>query len=349
MSDKSAKCDRATEASRFYDDRYERGYMEHWPARTTARIRALIESLGLPETGIALDFGCGNGVFTEVLVKALPGWKVFGTDLSIIAVQHAEIRVPSCSFFVAARASEMKEQFDLVFSHHVLEHVQDVNEAVDEIVAYLKPGGFAFTVLPCGNNGSFERSICALRSDGTDAAMGNRFFYEDPGHLRRLTSTDLVQVFRDRGFLLTSEFYSNHRLGALEWLTESAAPLTIFRLTGTERAVTASAAKRLRALRASLLLMWALRFPACRVHTFIERPRRTFAHVFVFLSCLPLLPFSEPIDRYIRKKAEHEWQTRKSEPAGSIMYLFFQRAHDVPPSLSPSAPSPVQGSLSNPA
>ena len=56
----------------FYDNWYASGYMDEWPADKKERIFEIITALNLPETGEALDYGCGNGVFTEVIKKALP-------------------------------------------------------------------------------------------------------------------------------------------------------------------------------------------------------------------------------------------------------------------------------------
>ncbi|KJR40670.1 Methyltransferase type 12 domain protein [Candidatus Magnetoovum chiemensis] len=40
--------------------------------------------------GNGLDFGCGNGVFTKVLKTALPGWNIYGCDLSDVAIENAK-------------------------------------------------------------------------------------------------------------------------------------------------------------------------------------------------------------------------------------------------------------------
>jgi predicted TPR repeat methyltransferase len=55
-----------------YESRYEHGYMENYSADVKDRIFGIIRDLRLPEQGDALDFGCGNGVLTEVIRQALP-------------------------------------------------------------------------------------------------------------------------------------------------------------------------------------------------------------------------------------------------------------------------------------
>ncbi len=65
---------------------------------TRARIAEVIGELPMPPTGIALDFGCGSGALTKVIREALQGLKLYGTDLSSVAVEDARERVPGCVF-----------------------------------------------------------------------------------------------------------------------------------------------------------------------------------------------------------------------------------------------------------
>lgn len=83
----------------FYEDRYKQGYMDEWPIEKKRKIFEVIQELPLPAKGEALDFGCGNGVLTEIIRQALPAWKIFGTDLSKKAIDNAKIRYPGCTFF----------------------------------------------------------------------------------------------------------------------------------------------------------------------------------------------------------------------------------------------------------
>jgi methylase of polypeptide subunit release factors len=88
------------DSAEFYDARFERGYMESWPEWKRLRVADLVRSLPLPESGVVLDFGCGNGVFTEVLASALPNWLVLGTDISQNALSRARTNVPGATFFL---------------------------------------------------------------------------------------------------------------------------------------------------------------------------------------------------------------------------------------------------------
>src|ERR671913_10779 len=103
----------------FYDDRFEQGYMGDWSDKKRQRVEALVRALRLPPTGHALDFGCGVGMFSEVLAAALPGWTIEGTDLSPKAVELASRRLPTLTFFPLAQSDGLEGRYNLIFTHHV--------------------------------------------------------------------------------------------------------------------------------------------------------------------------------------------------------------------------------------
>lgn len=85
-------------AREFYDKRYSTDYMYGWEVRKKRWTLEILRSLDLPKVGKALDFGCGNGIFAELLTRALPGWAIFGTDISPVAIEKAQKRVKNCCF-----------------------------------------------------------------------------------------------------------------------------------------------------------------------------------------------------------------------------------------------------------
>ena len=304
-------------SAEFYEERYEQGYMEEWPAERKRRLFQVLSELSLPEQGDALDFGCGNGVLTEIVRQALPKWNVVGTDLSDTAVRNARARFPRCEFVTA---DALDRKFDFLFTHHVLEHVFDLPAALAEMDRYLKPRAAMLHIAPCGNAGSFEHGVCLLRRDGIDEKLEGRFFYEDEGHVRRLTTDRLAQLCADRGFELARELYANQRAGAIDWITNTT-PAFVRRFTDAARAVDADAARRLRRVRRKLALIAAARLPARVLREFRGRPIQIAA----LLATLPLLPVSIAVDRYWRARSEREWERCRTDRAGSEMMLYFTR------------------------
>lgn len=310
-------------SKRFYDERYTKGYMDEWPLEKKQRVFEIIKNLDLPDEGEALDFGCGNGVFTEVMGQALPKWKIYGTDISAVAVENARTRIPSCTFFTPSEENMMSKRFDFLLTHHVLEHVYNLQEMWQQITDFMKPHSGMLHILPCGNEGSFEYDLCRLRSDGINAEMENRFFYEDTGHVRRLNTEQLSSIAAESGFKLSKEYYGNQYHGAMNWITQNA-PGFVMTLTEPAKAKNPEARKKLLAIRRKLMAISTLRDLLTRVRNFPGK-KKTAKSLIGLAIGLPFYPVSSFIDRNMRRRAEIEWNQRNTDQSGSEMYLYFKR------------------------
>ena len=309
----------------FYEERYAHDYMASWPDEKKRRVFDLIRGLELPGTGEALDFGCGNGILTDVVRQALPsGWKMYGTDISATAIENAAKRYPSCRFFTAEDGRRAGKRFDFLFTHHVLEHVHDVVCVLDEIDGCMKAASTMLHILPCGNEGSFERDVCLLRKDGIDPKSENRYFFEDEGHLRRLTTEQCDALCAERGFVLTRAYYANQYDGAINYIT-GMSPDFIRMFTGSSEAVDERARNRLKKLRYKLLALRTLRHPVVVVESRLKKESRTFRDYLLMIAGVPFYAIAKPVDVHIKHKALREWELRKTERNGSEMYLVFKR------------------------
>jgi len=291
--------------------------MEAWPADKKLRVKELIKSLPLPAKGRALDFGCGNGIFTRVLKDALPDWEVFGSDISEAGLSNAKKAVTDCSFFTNADPAFAGETFDLVFSHHVLEHVFDIKELAREISARCAPRAAMMHIMPCGNSRSFEWRLCNLRKDGINAQMENRFFFEDPGHIRRLDTARTTELFKNYGFSLADGFYANQYAGVINWVTRSH-PLLVFKMFNPFKAKNLSAGIK--------LFWWLLEFGSVSLLRLPYLLEQRYAKS-IFIKALLFIPARPAawLDGLLVRRAEQEWSVERKNPAGSEMYLFFTR------------------------
>ncbi len=309
-------------AIEFYDHRYEEGYMEEWEDDKKQKVKEILLGLNLPLKGKALDFGCGNGVFTSIIKECLPNWDVYGVEISPTAVNNASKRLPQCSFFTSDKAPDYLHFFDFIFSHHVIEHVQNLSETFATFNTYLKPNASQLHILPCGNKDSLEYHICDLKSNGIE--KGNRFFFEEPGHLRRLTTDEFTNCEKQIGFSLKKEFYSNQYDGAINWITKSS-PRFVKKLTDDKDAKNNDAKIELIQLRKKLLPLTYLQFPYSKYWLEKSKWHKT-AKDWMLLSALfvPSL-FSKIIFDAYQKKATVEWEQKKNERNGSEMFLFYTR------------------------
>ena len=100
----------------------------------------------LPNSGDALDLGCGNGKTVSTLLDS--GYRVTGVDFSSVAISQCRERFRD-STFVVASVCELPfgdDSFDYVTAVHVFEHLDDdsLARAVSEIGRVLKPSGYVF-------------------------------------------------------------------------------------------------------------------------------------------------------------------------------------------------------------
>ena len=337
-------------AKRFYETRYEQGYMDVWGNDRRRRLRDVLADVELPAGARVLDFGCGSGALTATLAEFWPHVDVHGADISATAVANARERVPAASFHVldANFVTEHEGEFDFVFSHHVLEHVYDLPAALADLVRLSKPTGRMLHALPCGNAGSLAQWLCLQRPDGIQNEQGNRFFFEESSHLRRLQSNELRDALLAQGCELSDASYGYHWLGVLRLMTEMTPPAW-FAMVDPRRC-------HLRSLPMMLPFLLLLGFVAAlRAPTqVLLRARRVWSQVFrfrtrrlsqastmmVFALAVPsllLLPISAPVEIALRLLDSREWRRRRKDPAASEMFLMFQR-RAVP---LPRAGSPV--------
>lgn len=314
----------ASAAERFYNHRYQQGYMddEDWSDTKLARVGALIAELGLPSRGTLIDFGCGTGVFTAILACVLPGWTVYGTDISDTALVRARTRVPNGSFISLSDCISFSGRFDLIFTHHVLEHVSDLTKTVRTLESILVAGGTMVHILPCGNAGSLAHRICTMTRNGIEADSENRFFFEEEGHLRRLTTEGLLALWRTRDFRLVKAYYAEQFFGAVSSATQFDLGF-VQRFVDPSRSVSPSAAARLYALRVLLVTIWFLRKPTMVVSMKLARGCHNARDVALLAAGLVLYPISKSVDWLVKTLTAVEWATHRASRGGSEMYIVL--------------------------
>jgi ubiquinone/menaquinone biosynthesis C-methylase UbiE len=300
----------------FYDDRYLKGYMEEWPTDKKKKIYEIIKKLSLPEKGEALDFGCGNGIFTIILKECLPNWTVYGCDLSSVAIRNAQNKIKNCTFFINGDPSQKDKKFDLIFSHHVLEHVFDIEEISKQITNLSKEKSYMLHILPCGNPNSFEWKICNLRENGIEKDKENRFFYEDPGHVRRMTTKSCAEVFNKFGFILSQGYYTNQYHGAINWITR-VNPLIMISMFNPLKGKDLLSKIKLLFFLIKNSFISCLRMP----YIIYKKFDKKIIKVIFFIPAI----FSKYVDNYMINKSDREWSKLRERENGSEMFLFFKK------------------------
>lgn len=129
--------------SGYYEEQWPDGE-SNWTADSIGMLRRdvwpTITSLGrgwLPETGRALEVGCGYGAMSAVLSEH--GFRVVGTELSERAATFC--RSKGLSVAIAKTLPVRPRTFDLVVARHVIEHVTDPAAFTRTLVEATRPGG----------------------------------------------------------------------------------------------------------------------------------------------------------------------------------------------------------------
>ena len=99
--------------------------------------------------GKILENGCGVGMYVEHLAPS--GGQVIGLEYDFERAAEARENSPHIINAAGEFIPLPSSTFDLILSHEVIEHVQDDNAAIREMVRTLKPGGRI--ALFCPNRG----------------------------------------------------------------------------------------------------------------------------------------------------------------------------------------------------
>jgi ubiquinone/menaquinone biosynthesis C-methylase UbiE len=111
--------------------------------RADRRARIFVERGGLVPGRLALELGCGTGIFLEKVAAA--GARIVGLDLSADLLAKARARLDGTSNVVLFRGDAEHlpykgSSFDVVYGSSVLHHL-DLDRALGEVFRVLRPGG----------------------------------------------------------------------------------------------------------------------------------------------------------------------------------------------------------------
>lgn len=124
-----------------------------WRAGQERRLELVRKHIPLEGKKI-LDVGCGIGTYLNAFKRYTNN--LYGVDIDAERVAEATLRLrpgqekvtPNVSVASAEKLPFGERTFDVLFSHEVLEHVDDDRKAVEEAVRVLKPGGHLVIFAP---------------------------------------------------------------------------------------------------------------------------------------------------------------------------------------------------------
>jgi ubiquinone/menaquinone biosynthesis C-methylase UbiE len=131
-----------------YEDEYHGQYAQRVKLKTvTAKVRlAAIKPELKANRPRFLDVGCSIGATVRAAEQF--GWEASGVDVSKSAIDYCRRDGLDCHPVDGIALPFQSETFDLVTHWHVIEHVQNVSEALREWRRVLKPGGLMVLETP---------------------------------------------------------------------------------------------------------------------------------------------------------------------------------------------------------
>ena len=156
--------------------------------RTLNGKRKLVEKYTKVSIGKILDIGAGTGAFLQVMQKS--EWDVTGFEPDETARENAK-KLYGLSLQPSEELFNLKaETFDAITLWHVLEHVHELHEYMDQLKKLLKLTGCLFIAIP--NYACYDEKIYKEFWAG----------YDVPRHLYHFSPTSITQLLLQHGLQL---------------------------------------------------------------------------------------------------------------------------------------------------
>jgi SAM-dependent methyltransferase len=170
-----------------------------WRAGQERRLYLVRQYISLEDRTI-LDVGCGLGMYTQAFGRYSP--HVYGVEVELERAVQAIDRARGVSQAVGERLPMVDGTFDVVYSHEVLEHVDDDRQVVREMVRVTRSAGHIVILVPnrlwpweshgihwCGRYTSGNIPLINYLPD----ILRNRLAW----HVRTYTRHKLLALFQD--------------------------------------------------------------------------------------------------------------------------------------------------------
>lgn len=115
------------------------------PRLTIPMVKRIIEHCGIEKNHRVLDFGCARGYVVRAFREL--GFNAFGADVSEWALANADEAAYPFVDTVQAMLKNSDDKYDWIVAKDVLEHVVDVQNVINDIMASAQVGVFAVVPL----------------------------------------------------------------------------------------------------------------------------------------------------------------------------------------------------------
>lgn len=116
-----------------------------------SRNKLLVWALGryAPTFRSFLEIGCGTAFVLTGVGARYPQARLLGSEIFVDGLAFAASRVPSAELMqMDARAIPFRDEVDVIGAFDVLEHIEEDEQVLDEMLAALTPGGIILVSVP---------------------------------------------------------------------------------------------------------------------------------------------------------------------------------------------------------
>lgn len=147
-----------------------------------------VPAIPSPPIGKILDVGCGSGETLSLLKEV--GWQTYGLDIDSVAIRFAKKQGITAKVGGYKKIADFpKNYFDAIRLYHVIEHLDDPDDALNLINSRLKKGGELIIGTP--NYNSIVRKIFGTYWYNLDA----------PRHLILFSPENLISLAKKNDFV----------------------------------------------------------------------------------------------------------------------------------------------------
>lgn len=124
-------------------------------SRSQSIVEWLKQQTHLPESGLLLDIGCGNGSFLNAFQRIFPNWQMIGAELDDRNRAQVE-SIPGVLSLHTGPLTDLKQRFDLIVMVHALEHIPRPIKFLNTHKSLLTPSGLLLIEVPDLDTSPFD-------------------------------------------------------------------------------------------------------------------------------------------------------------------------------------------------
>jgi 2-polyprenyl-3-methyl-5-hydroxy-6-metoxy-1,4-benzoquinol methylase len=171
--------------------------------RGTRELVELIEKEINPyETDTWLDVGCGTGAFLNTMLQA--GWDATGLEPDETARKNAQELYQVQPLSSPEIFNLPEQQYDAITMWHVLEHVHQLHEYIDQLKKLLKPSGKLIIAVPNFTSADGQH----YKSHWAAYDVPRHLYHFSPASMKKLMELHGMQVIEHKPMWFDSFYVS---------------------------------------------------------------------------------------------------------------------------------------------